>query len=653
MSLNLKKVLFICMPYARPSFGSLALATLKSICRQAGVDSEIRYLNLDFARAIGECIYLRMGEVHDGEICFTPDLFPEVRPEDTWRQYIGLGGTRAPAPDSPEAQELRRSFLDLAEVRVPRFLDQAMANISPADIDIVGFSVGFNQTIASLALATRIRKRYPEIRIVFGGASCDGEAGPALLEHFDVLDVVVSGPADDLIVPLIRALRERQPLDRWPQVHCRATTPIRPSAGTEQTRSQSGAYDLDRLPIPDFDEYFEAVADFDSSEPIMIPYESSRGCWWGQNGQCTFCGLNGSTIAFRPKSGARVLAELRTQYERHGVLRFYACDCILSMDFFKSLLPGLQELHRAYGLNTFYELKSNLRTDQVHQLRQAGITCIQPGIESFSDHVLKLMNKGTNGLNQVRFLRDCVSAGLRVRYGILWGNPGEKAEDYHQMNRVIPFIHHLPPPHYLTPMTLQKFSPYSTDPDKYHLENLRPAGIYRVMYGGRPFDYDKLAYILTFEHAMDHDQDLRSAWQDLFAAVNHWRITYRPYSLISCSIDGVLYIVDRRAETRVYETTELQKALLSTCANGVSRERLARLPGCGDAAPLEDELEALIERRLILPWQTSNGSGTRCLSLPVPVSPYTFERILNEVRQGGSAQAAEADSRSARQVVAE
>ena len=38
--------------------------------------------------------------------------------------------------------------------------------------------------------------------------------------------------------------------------------------------------------------------------------ETSRGCWWGERMHCTFCGLNGATMAYRSKSAPRALAEL-------------------------------------------------------------------------------------------------------------------------------------------------------------------------------------------------------------------------------------------------------------------------------------------------------------------------------------------------------
>ena len=43
--------------------------------------------------------------------------------------------------------------------------------------------------------------------------------------------------------------------------------------------------------------------------PTLL-FETSRGCWWGAKSHCTFCGLNGETMAFRSKSPRRALDEL-------------------------------------------------------------------------------------------------------------------------------------------------------------------------------------------------------------------------------------------------------------------------------------------------------------------------------------------------------
>src|SRR4030095_16127246 len=79
--------------------------------------------------------------------------------------------------------------------------------------------------------------------------------------------------------------------------------------GAEQT----GA--LDETPLPRFEEYFDRLAKTsfatELDADVQLVYESARGCWWGAKSHCTFCGLNGSSMAFRSKSPARVVQELR------------------------------------------------------------------------------------------------------------------------------------------------------------------------------------------------------------------------------------------------------------------------------------------------------------------------------------------------------
>ena len=86
--------------------------------------------------------------------------------------------------------------------------------------------------------------------------------------------------------------------------------------------------DLDRLPYPEFGDYFQRLGHSPLSNQIdpLLLFESARGCWWGAKTQCTFCGLNGGSIGFRSKSALRVIDELRYLRRTHGVRRACATD---------------------------------------------------------------------------------------------------------------------------------------------------------------------------------------------------------------------------------------------------------------------------------------------------------------------------------------
>src|SRR5262249_10863211 len=159
--------------------------TLKAVCERAGISSDVLYLNIAFTRLIGEKRYDALREIVDSEICFTSTLFPNSDPLRVWQNYLDLAGRRM--DDDEGARELRKDLLEIACGFAPQLIDEAIQTIPWDNYDIVGFTTGFNQTVASLALARRIRESFPDKVIMFGGAGCEGEVGPALLDHFEMI----------------------------------------------------------------------------------------------------------------------------------------------------------------------------------------------------------------------------------------------------------------------------------------------------------------------------------------------------------------------------------------------------------------------------------------------------------------------------------
>ncbi len=174
-----------------------------------------------------------------------------------------------------------------------------------------------------------------------------------------------------------------------------------------------GVMDLDALPYPDFTDFFSQFQQsrFSRDWQASVFVETSRGCWWGERMHCTFCGLNGATMTYRSKSAPRALAELLHLTATHPGCDIQVVDNILDLKYFKTLLPELAA--RKLNVSLFYETKANLKKEQVRLLRDSGVLTIQPGIESFSDRVLKQMKKGVTGLQNIQLL------GMPYEIGIL------------------------------------------------------------------------------------------------------------------------------------------------------------------------------------------------------------------------------------------
>src|SRR5437764_10242833 len=118
--------------------------------------------------------------------------------------------------------------------------------------------------------------------------------------------------------------------------------------------------EMDQLPVPDFSDYFNNLENSAAGREIMpmLLFETSRGCWWGAKHHCTFCGLNGQSMAFRSKSAARALAELEYLLNTWNVEMVEVVDNILDMKYFQDLLPALAAMKPP--TRPFSQVKANL-----------------------------------------------------------------------------------------------------------------------------------------------------------------------------------------------------------------------------------------------------------------------------------------------------
>ncbi len=486
------RVLLVNMPFGavRPAIGP---SLLKAHLAQIGCQTRVAYLNHRFAQRLG-----------DDDFAYIADRTPTQSLAGDWVFAQSLFGPRAEA-DEAYADAFRDRFgthssceaplatLSRARAQAEDFIAECLDDIAWTDYDIVGFTSTFTQHVASLSLAQRVKQAHPHQVVVFGGANCEDQMGLALHRMFPYVDYVCSGEADVSFPRLVDALRTGGDPTEIPGVISR-----RDGATVYPTLTPERVRDLDQLPHPDYEDYFEQLpASRTGSAGILM--ESSRGCWWGEKHHCTFCGLNGTAMTFRSKSAGRVLDEITEQTRRYSSRHIEMVDNILDMHYFQDLLPELTRRQLKLGL--FYETKANLTKQQVRELRDAGVTSIQPGIESFSTEVLRIMRKGTTALQNVQLLKWCRELGVKVYWNLLYGFPGEDPADYHTMAQVIDSITHLEPPQGMGAIRLDRFSPNYIRAAELGLCDVRPDRSYGYIYGRPLAELAGLAYYFEHDYA--------------------------------------------------------------------------------------------------------------------------------------------------------
>lgn len=509
-------VALVSMPFMEHDRPSIQLGLLKAIATGHGFPVRTLHANLDLAVRLGIDKYTLLCAQRGrmvGDWLFSLEAFADAAPDPDARLLDDFADDLDYFHDSREA--VREHLLKTRHEDVPAYLDGIERGFPWESVRVVGFTSTFQQSAASFALARRLKRRFPELLMVFGGANFDGEMGLELVRTVDCVDYAVIGEADSAFPALLAALADGEDPGAVPGVARRA------DGAVHATPAAPPLQDLDELPAPDYTEYFEraeAVGLLPRSghRNVWIPFESARGCWWGAKHHCTFCGLNGTTMAFRSKSADRVLTELADQARAYHSFMFEAVDNILDMQYLKKMLPAIVESEADYEL--FYEVKANLGRAQLKLLAQAGVTRIQPGLESLSSNVLRLMNKGVRAAQNVNLLRWAQYYGIGVAWNVLWGFPGETKEDYAEQAAVMPYLVHLRPPGSATRIWMERFSPLFTRPDDFRMRSRTAEPSYRYVYP-RAVDHERIAYF--FEYQLE-DALPESAYDGLVEAVTAW-----------------------------------------------------------------------------------------------------------------------------------
>ena len=550
-------VLLVSMPFGHLFSPSLALSLLQPQLQRQGLTCDVLYLTLAYAELIGQRLYSRLANDGSaafrdvpGEWLFSDDLFD--RPAASERQYVNdiLIARKGSAPQGRVRPITRARLAAIlgAKRRVPEFLDVAVDRVAAAAPKILGFTSVFQQHVASLALAKRVKARCPEIVIVFGGANCEGVMGAETLRQFPFVDAVVSGEGDLAFPDAARRIVDGTGWSDLPGIVTRQT--VRRAFAFGRFPNTPVVADLDALPHPDYTPYFKQYVKtrFADHWKPTIYVETSRGCWWGERMHCTFCGLNGATMAYRSKSADRAFSELKAMAETYRGCSIQVVDNILDLKYFATLLPMLAS--SSLNLDLFYETKSNLKKEQVRLLRAAGVNDIQPGIESLSNQVLRLMKKGVSALQNIQLLKWCKEFGVEPHWNFIFGFPGESPSEYERMADLAPLLSHLPAPKGIGRIRLDRFSPNFFDAPAYGFTNVRPLAAYEFIYDVPDSARHNLAYYFAYD--CDRPMDVNGYVKRLEPRLKAWRAGARRFELLGIddSAQGVLTLVDTRRVAR-------------------------------------------------------------------------------------------------------
>lgn len=535
-------ILFLVPPFFSPDFQSLALHNLQACVRDAGYSADIRYLNFEVARRLGNYYnsFCQMNYFQLGERIFAKaawgDLVGEQFQEGLYNYRDVYNRDQNPVQFFPDNRELTIDELKECELIVTEWLQDIEVELNDLNYKYVGVMSSFEQINAGVTLLKMIKRFNPDITTFIGGFNCEHEMSQGILSldrERLFLDYIFSGESEISLVQFLKS-------------------------GGAEDRIITGEplMDLDLIPDLDYSDYFNQL--LEDVEHVSLVMEHSRGCWWGEKKQCSFCGTS-DRIRFREKSFNRIKREIESA-KKWGVERLHTADLIMPHSHLKDLLPYLKE--QDDGWQIYFEQKVSLRYEEMKLLKDAGVLEIQPGIETLSNNILKKMNKGTTLKQNLTFLRHATALEFELFWNMVWGIPGETIEDYREMNRLIPLLIHLTPPIGLFHMTMVRFSPYFKSPEHYGISNVKPIRSYYEVYPDF-VDIEKLAIIFRCDYReenLENEVEINRLVELLDEWNSRWSNTlFIPKLEVTQQGDGTVILLDTRGLPECDIKKELDK----------------------------------------------------------------------------------------------
>lgn len=569
-----KNVLLIAMPFAGTAIPSIQLGVLEAYLKEWNVNIKTCHLYLKAADFYGLNNYNFLiyppNDSYTAQMVFSKYVFPEHWKEtvDRFCEYYN-GNTL-------KNKEIQKLFtFDNFVQQTDRFYNWTLEHVDWQSYDIIGFTLNYGQLLPSLAVAKKIKEICSDKKIIFGGSRTVGNLGIKLLEAFSYVDFIVSGDGEEA---LYRLASDYNNFESIPLLIYRK--------GNEIIWNESDAIvDINKLPVPTYDSFYEELKS--TSLELQqyfyyngrLPVEISRGCWWNK---CSFCNLNIQHKNYREKNIDKTVEEIQFLSDKHKILDFQIIGNTLPKTEYRNLFEKIKEIGRDY---TFVaEARAGqLKNYDYTLLKEAGFTTIQTGIESFSQHYLNKMNKGTRVIDNIAALKFCKENNIKNSYNLIVDYPNEEPIDFEETKKTIQFFKQYIDPPQICFLRVLYGSPIYKTPELFNIQELEFASIDKIMY---PKEY--LEKKFNFVYGFKRTQNLnKNEWINL---IDEWKkereLLEIEWVKKQTTLDKLIYyfvdggsfikIYDKRnsENIRIYILDETEREVFLACIDVISYDEL-------------------------------------------------------------------------------
>jgi len=273
----------------------------------------------------------------------------------------------------------------------------------------------------TLSISKMVKELLPNTHITLGGHHVSAVA-KELLYNEECIDSVIMGEGEYSIVELANMLSKK--------THAILENISIRVNGNVKLGKNCIIDSIDEMPYPTRDTLEKLICINNKKEARLV---TSRGCI----GNCTFCtSPHFYNRTWRAHSSTRVVNEIEALIKNYGISHIWIND-----DAY--IVKTKESQQRAYDIaaeiidrNLIITYRALLRADSLDgaidflpMLKNSGLNTVFIGLDTASDHVLNIYNKGIKQIKNLEIINILREHGIKIQIGFIMFNPYSSIED--------------------------------------------------------------------------------------------------------------------------------------------------------------------------------------------------------------------------------
>lgn len=295
-----------------------------------------------------------------------------------------------------------------------RFFSERLANDPDlSETDCFGISIVYDhQLFHALYLARSLKQRWPDKLVLLGGTSISQlykhmRDKSRMKSFFSLCDAIVVGEGETALCEIA---------DTEGNLTKKANIPntITYNAERDQVYLPRRIHyeNLATLGTPIYNHPWDLYL----APEKGINYAPTRGCYWNR---CTFCdyGLNTDkpTSPWRERKIDQVIEDLQGVCGKEKIKYVYLAVDVMAPGYLECLSDAIVESGLDIRWSAELRMEKIFSADRCKKMAKGGCVCVSFGMESGSQRVLDLIDKGTNVKYMAETMKNFAEAGVAVQ----------------------------------------------------------------------------------------------------------------------------------------------------------------------------------------------------------------------------------------------